>query len=79
MFGLLSLVLALFVVMQLVNTQTKTPPDSAVRAAPSVADPSAPQRMAPPPPTPSAPAAYQRSLDAAQQAGQQRLDAADQP
>ena len=76
-FGLLGLVLTLFVVMQLVKTQTATVAPAAVlpsgSAPPHGAQPvlqGNPKQMQ---------EQYQQALDDALKAGQQRIDAAEKP
>lgn len=76
-FGLLGLVLTLFVVMQLVKTQTATTAPVSPRVAeeaPSATEPPAPQGN-----PRQVQEQYQQSLDNALKAGQQRLDAAEKP
>ena len=77
MFGLLGLVLTLFVVMQLVKTQTATPAPAPVQ--PTVVAPSdvnLPMLQGNPKQVQEQ---YQQALDDALKAGQQRLDAAQKP
>jgi hypothetical protein len=76
-FGLLGLVLTLFVVVQLVRTQTAAtapvPVDAAEMAPPDAGLP-APQAN-----PKQVPEQYQRALDDALKAGQQRLVATEKP
>lgn len=73
-FGLLGLVLTLFVVMQLVKVQTAT-----TKPAPARAAEAAPPDTRLPGSSPQVQEQYQGALDDALSAGQKRLDAADKP
>jgi hypothetical protein len=77
MFGLLGLVLALFVVMQLVKTQTAT--TAPARVQPTVVAPSGVDLPVPQGNPKQVQEQYQQALDDALKAGQQRLEAAEKP
>ena len=77
MFGLLGLVLTLFVVTQLVKTQTATTAPAPVQ--PMVVAPSDVNLPVPQGNPKQVQEQYQRALDDALKAGQQRLEAADKP
>jgi len=77
MFGLLGLVLTLFVVMQLVKTQTaSTAPAPVQPTGVTPADVNLPVPQGNPKQVQEQ---YQQALDDALKAGQQRLDAAEKP
>lgn len=77
MFGLLGLVLTLFVVVQLVKIQTATTAPAPVQ--PMVAAPSGVNLPVPQGNPKQVQEQYQQALDDALKAGQQRLDAAEKP
>lgn len=75
-FGLLGLVLTLFVVMQLVKSQTATTAPSRVQPTVAPSDVSVPMPQGNPKQVQEQ---YQQALDDALKAGQQRLEAAEKP
>jgi len=77
MFGLLGLVLTLFVVMQLVKTQTATTAPAPVQ--PTAVTPSDVYLPVPQGNPRQVQEQYQQALDDALKAGQQRLEAAEKP
>ena len=75
-FGLLGILLTLFVVMQLVKTQTATLVPAPAQPVPTVPEEALPTLQGNPQQMQEQ---YRQALDAALKTGQQQMDAADKP